>query len=390
MHILFTITRYYPCLGGGELATRQLIKELANSSDITIITQITDNSTDWLYGTTINAPDEKREFIDNNARVIQISPSSMSRLALYPWVKVYDRLRRQSVKHLAGIFLPYLRSVPKPDIIHNVYIGREYLSLASFNLSREYDIPFVFTPIAHTHKDYWNSYYMDYLYRNADGFCAMTEYEKDWLQGKGATGEIIVNGVAPVLECEAGSSLDFKAIYTKGNPYLLFLGQCNEYKGYDFLIDVATNLFKKHNNLYLVLMGAGFSDFKSKHERIIPLGNVTEEVKVAALSSCTALCLPSTEESFGGVFLEAFAFSKPVLGCPIPEVSSWLEHGKDSLLIERDKDKWVKALDNLISDKGLQARLGRQGNKKLNERYTWDIIAHRTLDLYKRLKEKDL
>jgi glycosyltransferase involved in cell wall biosynthesis len=390
LHILFTITRYYPCLGGGELATRALIRELAKGNEVTVITQRTDNSTDWLYGTTINAPKEGHEYTDNNARVIQISPTGMSRLVMFPWVKLYDRVRRQSVRALAGIFLPYLKAVAKPDIIHNVYIGREYLSLASYRLAREYDIPFVFTPIAHTHKDYWNSYYMDFLYRNADGFCAMTEFEKDWLQKKGARGEIIVNGVAPVLESVVDTTLDFKARYTKGNPYLLFLGQRNEYKGYGFLIDVALDLFKKHNNLYLILMGAGFSDFKSTHERIIPLGDVTEEVKVSALSSCTALCLPSTEESFGGVFLEAFAFSKPVLGCPIKEVVSWLEDGKDALLIERDKAKWVAAIDNLLSDKGLQERLGSEGNKKLNERYTWDIIAERTLSLYNRLKEKHI
>jgi glycosyltransferase involved in cell wall biosynthesis len=55
--------------------------------------------------------------------------------------------------------------------------------------------------------------------------------------------------------------------------------------------------------------------------RILELGSVDLQTKTDALEACTLLCLPSTQESFGGVYTEAWSFKKPVIGCDIPAVS---------------------------------------------------------------------
>ena len=52
--------------------------------------------------------------------------------------------------------------------------------------------------------------------------------------------------------------------------------------------------------------------------RLIELGTVDLQQKTNALAACTLLCLPSTQESFGGVFTEAWSFEKPVIGANIP------------------------------------------------------------------------
>lgn len=385
------MSRYYPAIGGGELATRALVNELAKTNKITVITQRTDNDTNWLYGTTINAPSEELRIRDINSDIIMISPSRISRIAMYPWVKLYDRVRFLSVPALAKIILPYLRISEKPEIIHNVYIGREYLSLASHSLSKEYGVPFVFTPIAHTHKVYWNSYYMNYLYENANGLVAMTEYEKEWLLKKGAKGEIIVNGVAPVGIGEEVKTFDFKSKFTNGKDYILFIGQKNPYKGYKLLVNVFKVLKDEFPELCLVLMGAGFGEKffgENTDERIIYRGNVTDEEKKSAFASCIAFCLPSTEESFGGVFLEAWSFKKPVIGCPLKEISSWIENEKEALLVSPETDKWTAALKRLLKDEDLQKRLGEAGYVKLKSKYSWEIISERTLKFYERLKVK--
>ncbi len=93
--------------------------------------------------------------------------------------------------------------------------------------------------------------------------------------------------------------------------------------------------------------------------------------------------LPSKEESFGIVFLEAWSFSKPVVGANIGAIASLIEDGTDGLLFEPDNpESLAEKLTLLINSEQLRNELGNNGHKKFSEQYTWDVVAKKFRDVY--------
>ena len=78
---------------------------------------------------------------------------------------------------IARVFEHHLSDyTSKAEIIHNVRIGREPFSFASYAVARKNDIPFVLLPLHHPRWSGWlHRYYLD-LYRKADAVIALTEF----------------------------------------------------------------------------------------------------------------------------------------------------------------------------------------------------------------------
>ena len=59
------------------------------------------------------------------------------------------------------------------------------------------------------------------------------------------------------------------------------------------------------------------------------------ETKTAAIAGCEFLCVPSLQESFGIVYIEAWSLDKAVIGGKNPAVACVIEHAKDGFLLVR-------------------------------------------------------
>jgi glycosyltransferase involved in cell wall biosynthesis len=70
--------------------------------------------------------------------------------------------------------------------------------------------------------------------------------------------------------------------------------------------------------------------FKSVVDRLIfELDSVSLQYKSNTLSACPLLCVPSSQESFGGVCRETRSFSTPIIGFPIPAISELIMNSVD-------------------------------------------------------------
>ncbi|MEJ2748911.1 MAG: glycosyltransferase family 4 protein, partial [Anaerolineae bacterium] len=99
---------------------------------------------------------------------------------------------------------------------------------------------------------------------------------------------------------------------------------------------------------------------------------------------------PSGHESFGIVFLEAWAAKKPVIGARTGAIPTVVNEGKDGLLIEhRNTADLTQAIQALLSDPGLGRELGANGYRKVREHYTWDIIAEKFRAVYVQSLQQD-
>jgi glycosyltransferase involved in cell wall biosynthesis len=123
-----------------------------------------------------------------------------------------------------------------------------------------------------------------------------------------------------------------------------------------------------------------FSTISDK--RVLELDSVTTQAKTDALAACTLLCLPSTQESFGSVFTEAWSMGKPVIGCDIPAVTSVIAEGIDGFVVPPLAKILADRLTYLLDHPEQALQMGEAGLQKTNRLYSWPRLAERTGQIY--------
>jgi phosphatidylinositol alpha-mannosyltransferase len=100
-------------------------------------------------------------------------------------------------------------------------------------------------------------------------------------------------------------------------------------------------------------------------------------------ASADIFCSPATgAESFGIVLLEAMAAGKPVVASDIEGYRGVLTHGEEGLLFQnKDVGSLASALETLVRDPGLRARMGHRGRAKA-EKHRWQVVADRVEQYY--------
>lgn len=389
MDILFTLGRYWPAIGGGELHTRELIRNLGPRHRARVACLRNDNRSDWIPGMVVDPPPRRRPYHDRDTEVRLLRLGFFRRLPLRKQLRNYyaDKARRASCgKLLAELFLPQLRKIKgRFDLVHNVKVGPEFLSLASLRFARERGVPFVFTPISHPSG--WEGEVFSLLYREADALIAMTESERTFLISHGGRPERIhVVGVGPLIKSHEPTADSREALSIQG-PLVLFLGQKYDYKGVAEMVEAAPLVWTSHPDTHFVFAGprtehsrALFSAVRDR--RIVDLDTVTDDEKVNLLSACDILCMPSRFESFGIVYLEAWTFRKPVIAADTDTSRCVVEDGRDGLLVQPEPAEIAAAIAALLNDNTLRRAMGERGYRKVARAYSWPAIAAKVEQAY--------
>ena len=381
MRVLLTSTSYPPAIGGAQLHTHQVAVELARHHEVSVITQWSTYRTDWLLGTTVMAPAASGAYEVDGVHVHQIGLGVMEKLRLTPYVLAYYVLQGTSIRHISRCLLERLEALaPQPDVVHNVRIGREPLSFASLALARRRGVPFFLTPLHHPRWQGWRYRHYQRLYRLADGVVALTEAEKRTLVELGVDGDRVhVAGMGPIL-APSGDGERFRRGHDVTGPMVLFLGQKYHYKNIAPLLGAAPLVWKRFPETRFAFLGPRTPYSRRlfrpvRDRRIIELASVDLQEKTDALMACDLLCLPSSQESFGGVFVEAWMMGKPVIGARIPAVAEVISDGNDGLLTEPTSAAIAEKILAVLQDGRSAAAMGRAGKVKAEARFTWGRIA---------------
>jgi len=103
---------------------------------------------------------------------------------------------------------------------------------------------------------------------------------------------------------------------------------------------------------------------------VIPWRQLVERYRQAAI-----FCLPSRQEGFGIVFLEAMACGKPIVAARAAAVPETVADGESGVLVDPDDpEALARALTALLRDPDLRREMGEGGRRRV-ERYRADRVA---------------
>lgn len=173
-------------------------------------------------------------------------------------------------------------------------------------------------------------------------------------------------------------------------PLLLFVGRLVPYKGVDVLIRAMATLSAR-----LVIVGDGperqvleaLARECGVADRVRFAGAVPDQDVVALYHACDVFVLPSVTraEAFGMVQLEAMACGKPVVSTDLPSGVPWVnQHGVSGLVVPPgDADALARTLAELLGDDALRTALGQGARRRVEQEFTADRMAARTVEIYR-------
>lgn len=284
--------------------------------------------------------------------------------------------RRQLVRLLGDV-----------DIVHYSGNGQEMLGVAALNVARKKGIPFVVTP--HTHAGSWGDGELDFeLYKASSHVIALTADERSRLiQGGVDSSRVTVIPHAAESSSNA-SGKRFRTEHDIAGSMVFFLGRKSAYKGYSLLLDAAPLVWERCPDTTFVFAGASdpaldkdrFTDTLND-ARIRDLDYISDDECSDAYAAADVVCVPSSDEAFGLVYLEAWAYAKPVVALRIPTLVELIEGAGGGILVERTKEELAKALTALLEHPQLRSKLGQAGYGSAGKR-SWKDVALETVEVY--------
>jgi glycosyltransferase involved in cell wall biosynthesis len=186
----------------------------------------------------------------------------------------------------------------------------------------------------------------------------------------------------------AGDGARFRAKYHVEGPFLLYAGRKAREKNTPLAVEYYARYRFTHPDtpLKLVLIGPGGVRVPERLGRdVLDLGFVPAQDKLDACAAALALCQPSLLESFSIVVMEAWLTGSPVLvhaGCAVTRDHCLASNGG---LYFGDYFEFAEAVDLLLGDAALRARLGANGRDYVLANFTWDRVTRNYLDVLDRL-----
>lgn len=179
--------------------------------------------------------------------------------------------------------------------------------------------------------------------------------------------QVVYNSIG---EVDVGQKEVLRKLLGFSGTLLVSAGRLVPWKGFDTLIDTVPYLAKQFSDFRLLIIGEG-PEYTRLNERAKKLGveehvaftgNLDHDVLLRYIGAADAFVLNSKYEGFSHLLLEAMAVGAPVVATDVGGNSELIEDKQNGFLVPQgDKKALQGELRKVLSDAGLQQRLGKQG-----------------------------
>lgn len=225
--------------------------------------------------------------------------------------------------------------------------------------------------------------------RRADVVIAPSRYSADVARREYGLAAEKIAVVPEPIELERWTSLFAAAApRPRGGPTILCVARMYPRKRVGDLLEAAALLRPRIPRARVRIVGKGpeWEDAVRLHaklglgESVTLLGDVSRDRLAEEYVSADIFCLPSVQEGFGIVFLEAMAAGLPVVACRAAAIPEVVEDGVTGLLASpRDPAGLARALEALAVDPERARAMGEAG-RRVVPAYVPERVAARFLE----------
>jgi len=274
------------------------------------------------------------------------------------------------------------------DVVHFVGTGWHLLGFPLAKAAKRRGIPITCWPAVHPGS--WGDAPLDIdLYKRVDAVFVQSNYERDHLKRLGVPHKKLVRCGCAAPEETPGNGKHFRKLHRLGDkPVVLFVGRRDRGKGYHALREAIGHIHASGQPIIFVSIGkASETEYPSLPPEIdLDLGAANDATKHDALDACDVFALPSAAESFGIVYVEAWAYGKPVLCGTAPASRELvLRHG-GGLVSNGEPGDIADKLAALLNDPSRRQQLGMAGEQAVRKNYTMENVVHTHFDTWARLR----
>jgi glycosyltransferase involved in cell wall biosynthesis len=174
------------------------------------------------------------------------------------------------------------------------------------------------------------------------------------------------------------------------DPAVLFCGRVEWQKGPDLLLEAVPVVLRQHGNAKVIYLGdGGMRAGLEQRARQLGVGHAVRFLgrrdgpDISALyQSVDGVCVPSRNEPFGIVILEAWSASKPVIVTDRGGAAEIVRHEYNGLRISPWPDSIAWGINALFADFERGRWMGENGRHELADRFSWWAIAEQTVEAY--------
>ena len=382
MNMKIAIVSPYPMdpsktTGGIQAVVQNLVKGLKNRVELHVVTIDYDQETH-----VINEPGVNLHYIS--------SGKGTNRLILYyperKWIrKTLDEISPDLVHvHGTDMFGYSALNLPYPTLLTVHGILSEEAKIKNPNLS-------FWTNRFNRIKGSFNTFFENRTLKNINDVIVISPYVEKMIEDRSSATFYHIDN--PIDD----SFFDMADKAIKGR--ILFVGMIRSRKGVLNLVEAIHLAGKNHPDLHLNVVGKVFepqyyqliNNFireKKLQNKVAFIGRVSDEELCQEFEQCSALVLPSVEESSPMVVEQAMAAGKPVIASRVGGIPFMIEDKRSGIMVEfGDIQGLAKALSYLNENEKDAKNMGIRGREIALKRFKQSAIINKTFDVYKKIIE---
>jgi glycosyltransferase involved in cell wall biosynthesis len=209
--------------------------------------------------------------------------------------------------------------------------------------------------------------------------------------------DVIPNAITPEKYQKDVGVVEVKKKYgiPESSPVVLYIGRLEYQKGPDLLLEAVPWILKSRSDVKFVFAGRGTASRALK--RMVRKLGISDAVEflgwipymryVDLLNTCDVVCIPSRNEPFGIVLLEAWATGRPVVVTDVGGLGENVENFVNGIKVHPHPKSIAQGINYLLDHPRVRRRIAREGRKSVRE-YNWESVTKKLLKVYNDVLEE--
>lgn len=173
-------------------------------------------------------------------------------------------------------------------------------------------------------------------------------------------------------------------------PTILAAGRMTAQKGMDLLVEAVPMVLASYPEAKFIISGSGPDKdiiVGKAHEigvanTIVFLDMLPRWQYIDLMRAVDIVALPSRNEPFGLIALEAWAAGKPVVATSAGGPPEFIWHDVNGFLVDANPGGLAHGIGSLLADHDHCRALGANGRKAVEDKYNWDNVSAYTEGVY--------